>query len=211
MNVKIKDIGVGVLTAAFLYFSYLLLLLSLPYLSFDNTIDFLGTKQDVIHIDYWRVSFYVHVFTSIFILLSGFVQFFRFSFQRNLKLHRLLGKVYVFLILFLSGPAGLIMAFYANGGFWTKLGFVILGIGWLVFTYLAYHHIRKKNIQQHQNFMMRSYAFTLSAVTLRGWMFVFQWYYMDYYLSYLIVAWLSWGLNWAIAEYIICELKVKSI
>ncbi len=203
----LKLLGQIVLTVVFLFFSYLLLQLSIPYLSFDNRVEFLATKQDVIHNDAWRLAFYVHVFSSIFILLAGFPQFFRASFQRNLKIHRLLGKVYIFLILFASGPAGLLMAFYANGGFWTKLGFVILGVGWLVFTYLAYHHIRNKNLVQHRNFMIRSYAFTLSALTLRGWMFVFSWFYMDYYLSYLIVAWLSWSANLLVAEIIILTKK----
>ena len=88
---------------------------------------------------------------------------------------------------------------------------IILGIGWLVFTALAYYHIRQKNIELHRNFMIRSYAFTLSAVTLRGWMFVFSWFYMDYYTSYLIVAWLSWSLNLAIAELIIFYLNKRKI
>lgn len=207
MESNIKKLGQILITVIFLFFSYLLLQLSLPYLSFDNRIAFLGTKQDVIHIDAWRLSFYLHVFSSIFVLLAGFFQFFKFSFQRHLKFHRFLGKFYIILILFVSGPSGLLMAFYANGGIWTKLGFVLLGIGWLVFTALAYYYIRQRNIEAHRNFMIRSYAFTLSAITLRGWMFIFSWFYMDYHLSYLIVAWLSWCFNLGIAEYLIFQRK----
>lgn len=211
MEANIKTLGQIIITVIFLFFSYLLLQLSLPYLSFDNKIAFLGTKQDVINNDAWRLSFYMHVFSSIFVLLAGFPQFFKASFQRNLKLHRNLGKVYILLIILVSGPSGLLMAFYANGGFWTKLGFVILGIGWLAFTFLAYYHIRKRNIQAHRNFMIRSYAFTLSAVTLRGWMYIFSWFYMDYYTSYLIVVWLSWSLNLVIAEFIIYNHEQSKI
>ncbi len=203
METNIRTLLQIIITVIFLFFSYLLLQLSLPYTSFDNKIAFLATKQDVIHIDAWRLSFYLHVFSSVFVLITGFFQFFKASFQRNLKFHRFLGKLYIVLILFVSGPSGLLMAFYANGGIWTKLGFVLLGIGWLVFTALAYYHIRQRNIEAHRNFMIRSYAFTLSAMTLRGWMYVFSWFYLDYYISYLIVAWLSWSLNLAIAEFII--------
>ena len=211
MEANIKTLLQVIVTVIFLFFSYLLLQLSLPYISFDNKVAFLATKQDVINIDAWRLSFYLHVFSSIFVLLAGFFQFFKASFLKNSKFHRFLGKVYIIIVLFISGPSGLLMAFYANGGIWTKLGFIILGIGWLVFTALAYYHIRQKNIELHRNFMIRSYAFTLSAVTLRGWMFVFSWFYMDYYTSYLIVAWLSWSLNLAIAELIIFYLNKRKI
>lgn len=207
MKADLRKILLGLLIALFLFFSYQLLLLSLPYLSFNNQINFLASKQDVIHLIHWRIAFYVHVFTSIFILLAGFTQFFKFSFRANLRLHRILGKVYIFLILFLSGPAGLLMAFYANGGWLTKLGFICLGIGWLLFTFFAYYHIRNRNLAAHRNFMIRSYAFTLSAITLRVWMFFFSWFYVDYAQSYLIVAWLSWSLNWLIAEVIIQQFE----
>lgn len=203
----LKKTLIGVFSLVFVYLSYLMLILTLPYLSLDNTVAFLRSKQAIIHLDYWRVAFYVHVFSSIFILLIGFVQFFRFSNTSHLSWHRFLGKIYIFLILFLSGPAGLIMAFYANGGWIAQIGFIILALGWLVFTYLAYVHILNKRIGKHRNFMIRSYAFTLSAITLRAWMYLFSWMNIDYELSYIIVAWLAWMPNWSVAELIIYKQK----
>ena len=203
----IKKLSVGVLTVLFFIFSYLMLELTLPYISMDNTVAFLRSKQDIIHIDYWRIAFYVHVFSSMFILLTGFSQFFRFSFSEYLGLHRVLGKVYVFLILFVSGPSGLIMAFYANGGWLAQVGFVCLAIGWLVFTYLAYANIRQKKIARHRYFMIRSYAFTLSAITLRAWVFVFSLMNLGYEEGYIIVSWLAWLPNLFLAELIIYFLK----
>lgn len=199
-----NSIFIILLTILFLFLSYLMLELSLPYLSFDNTIEFLESKQDVIQNKVWRVSFYTHVFSSMFILLSGFTQFFRFSFQKYLNWHRWLGKVYIFLILFVSGPSGLIMAFYANGGLIAQIGFVFLGVGWLVFTYLAYYFIKNKNLLQHRNYMIRSYAFTVSALTLRAWVFLISYYSnLDYLTIGIVVAWLGWLPNWLVAEWII--------
>jgi len=196
-----------ILTIIFIYLSYLMLGFSLPYLSFDNTIDFLETKQDVIQNKIWRVSFYIHVFSSMFVLLAGFTQFFRFSFQRKLKLHRTLGKIYILLILLVSGPSGFVMAFYANGGIFAQIGFVFLAVGWLAFTYLAYHFIKNKNIRQHENFMIRSYAFTVSALTLRAWIYVLAYFYVDYWTIAVAVAWLGWLPNLAIGEWLIWKKK----
>ncbi len=187
----------------FVFFSYLMLELTLPYLSFDNTIAFLSSKQDIIHIDYWRLSFYVHVFSSMFILITGFVQFFRASFQRYLKLHRLLGKIYVFLILFVSGPTGLIMAVFANGGIIPQAGFVTLAIAWMIFTYLAYRAIRQKNLKRHREMMIRSYALTLSAITLRSWVFLFSYYDLGYLYTFVLISWIALIPNWLVAEAII--------
>lgn len=207
-----NSIAIIIITLIFLRLSYLMLHLSLPYLSFDNTIEFLETKQDVIQNKVWRVSFYTHVFSSMFILMAGFTQFFRFSFQRYLNWHRWLGKIYVFLILFVSGPSGLVMAFYANGGIYAQIGFVCLAVGWLVFTYLAYHYIRNKNLQEHQNFMIRSYAFTVSALTLRAWVYIIDYYSdLDYMTIGIIVAWLGWLPNWAIGEWIIWRKRKLQI
>ena len=189
-------------TGLILYASWLLILLSVPYLAFEKDVDFLKTKQLVYHIDYWRTSFYVHVFTSPIVILTGLFQFNRYLIGRKPAIHRFLGKIYIATVLFVSGPAALIMSFYANGRFPTRLSFILLTTCWLIFTWLAYGEIRKGNSQQHARLMLWSYALTLSAVTLRFYAWMLDIFNVNIHpeTAYLVIAWTSWIPNLVCAE-----------
>ncbi len=182
-----------------------MLKLTIPYFSFEIDVDFLLTKQAVIHIKIWRWAFYTHISTSLLVLVCGVVQFSQGILRRYPIWHRQLGKMYVLLILFASGPSGLIMAFYANGGIWAKTSFVVLTLLWMYFTAKAFMEIRRKRLRTHKAFMVRSYALTLSAVTLRLYSFIllpqlFRFYGKD---AYVFLAYISWLPNALIAELVI--------
>jgi hypothetical protein len=187
-----------------IFFSFLMLRITLPYLSFEPDVKFLKIKQWVIHNDVWRTAFFIHVVTSIFLLFAGFTQFSSPIKRRAATVHRIAGKVYVIILLFLSGPAGLIMAYYANGGLLSRIAFSTLSVLWLVFTAKAWIEIRRRNFVLHGAYMIRSYALTLSAITLRAWKYIlvliFHPHPMD---GYMIVAWLGWIPNLLIAEWLI--------
>lgn len=187
------------------YCSYLLVLLSLPYLSFERDIEFLATKQLIYHLDWWRYSFYVHVFSSPFVITSGLLQFNRYFIHRKVKVHRICGLIYAFFVVFISGPSALLMGLYANGGFVTQISFVVLSVLWITTTIIAYAYVRKRNYIQHANWMIRSYALTLSAITLRIYA-----YFMDVWnvplsptATYALISYLSWTVNVIGAEIVI--------
>ena len=187
------------------YCSYLLVLLSLPYLSFEPDIEFLATKQLIYHIDWWRFSFYVHVFSSPFVIISGLLQFNRYFIHRKVKVHRISGIIYVLFVTFISGPSALLMGLYANGGYVTQISFVVLSVLWIGTTIIAYVYARQHSYRQHANWMIRSYALTLSAITLRIYA-----YFMDVWniplspmATYTLVSYLSWMLNVIVAEILI--------
>lgn len=188
-----------------LYASYLLLLLSLPYLDMRRGIDFLKTKQLIYHIKHWRISFYIHVFTSILIITSGLLQFSKTILNNYTKIHRVSGAIYLIATLLISGPAALVMSFYANGGYPAQASFVILSILWLGSTFLAYYFLRKKNYELHGKWMVRSYALTLSAVSLRLYSYLFNVFYftMDPVDLYVLLSWMSWIPNLILAEILI--------
>jgi uncharacterized membrane protein len=124
------------------------------------------------------------------------------------KLHRTLGKAYVLLILALSAPSGFIMALYANGGIWAKASFTIISALWWYFTYKAYRYIVKGEVKKHLAFMYRSYALTLSAITLRTYVLLLP--YLIHIKGsdmYVLVAWLSWIPNLIVAEFLIRRAK----
>lgn len=138
-----------------------MLRITLQYIPINLDVAFLRIKQDYIDIIPWRIAFFVHVFTSMFALIAGFTQFSKSILKKHKKIHRNIGKLYVFVILFLTGPSGFIMAIYANGGLTSKIGFLLLDILWIYFTVLAFRFALKKDFKQHKQYMYRSYALTL--------------------------------------------------
>ena len=179
------------------YTSYLLILLSLPYIYFERDVEFLETKQLIYHIKPWRYSFYIHVFFSPIVIISGLFQFNRWTISNKPKVHRILGYVYVISVLLISAPSALIMAFYANGGRIAQTSFVILTLCWILFTWIAFQKAKKGNYTSHVKWMLRSYALTLSAVTLRFYAYLFDVFNIDIppRETYILVSYLSWIPN----------------
>lgn len=186
------------------YFSYLMVLITIQYIPVNFNVAFLQIKQDEIQHFHYQLAFFIHVYTSIFVLIIGLFQFSNRIRTAYTRVHRATGKIYIGIILFLSGPSGLIMGYYANGGWFTQISFCFLAMLWMFFTYMAYSHIRKGNIKLHRNFMYRSYALTLSAISLR----LFKWAIVTVFElppmdTYYIVAWAGWLVNLGIAEVLI--------
>lgn len=193
-----------ILLLALAFFTLLMIEITVPYLSFDDETAFLKIKQWIIHNEIWKASFYLHVITSCFCLLAGFTQFSNHVLKQCPGIHRTMGWMYIIIVLGFSAPSGLIMGIYANGGIFSQTAFVLLSILWIVFTFKAYSAVRNRDFEGHQKFMIRSYALTLSALTLRAWKYVivlaFRPHPMD---AYMLVAWLGWVPNLLLAEWYI--------
>lgn len=183
---------------------FLMLRTMISYTSFRGNESFLAFKQEYIHIKIWMYSFYIHVFTSILCLAAGMTQFSASLRLKSPRLHRQIGKIYVYSILLINFPVALVMAYYANGFLPSKIAFFILDILWFWFTLKAVIEIKRKNIEGHEKFMIRSYALTFSAITLRTWKFVISSAIdIDPQILYMIDAWLGFVPNLLIAELII--------
>ncbi len=193
-----------------IFFSYKMALLSIPYLEMKHDVEFLRTKGQVYHLDYWRIGFYAHVFTSVFVLLAGATQFTRFIVFRYPRIHRYIGYSYIWLVLFVSGPGALAMAFHAFGGLPAKASFVLQTVMWFIFTGGAWYYAMKKKWTNHAECMLLSYSLTFAAVTLRLIKYLFGILITNGYLkglkpidNYITVAWLSWVPNMIIAALLI--------
>ena len=116
-----------------------------------------------------------------------------------------MGAIYIVTVLLLTGPSGLVMGFFANGGPLSVVAFSTLALLWWWFTFKAYTAIRNRDYEAHSKFMYRSFALTLSAVTLRLWKYVIvnYLYEMPPMDLYRLVAWLGWVPNLILAEILI--------
>jgi hypothetical protein len=190
---------------------YLMFKLSIPYTSFQKNIDFLITKQNVYHIDYWRYAFYAHVFTSILVLPAGFTQFNSRFFAK--AWHRRLGMLYIITVLLISAPTGFLMGLHANFGLASKASFILLSLMWFITTLLAFINAKRRRFIEHGEWMLYSYALTLSAITFR--LIALSFDLFDIRVrpqeAYVATAWLSWVPNIIIAHLLIKMGFIKNI
>ncbi|HYJ89746.1 MAG TPA: DUF2306 domain-containing protein [Pyrinomonadaceae bacterium] len=192
------------------FFTFLMARITVAYIPYNTDVGFLRIKQDYIDIDHWRIAFFVHVYASLWVLIAGFTQFSEHIRDYYPRVHRAFGYIYVTDVLLITGPAGLLMGVYANGGLPSKISFVTLAIGWITFTAIAFVKAKNGDFVAHRNFMIRSYALTLSAVTLRAWKWGItnsvELHPMD---VYRMVAWLGWVPNIIAAELLIRKYYLK--
>ena len=195
----------GVCTLAILYFAWVMLGKVLPYFSFEHAIHFLGTKPDaVLDKRHFINAFYIHITSSMVVLVGGLFQFFPALVRHYPAAHRVLGKIYIATILLFAAPSGLILAFYANGGLPAKVGFTLQCIVWWALTFVAWREISKRRYQSHADMMIRSFAVTLAAMSLRTESyFMYYWFETKPIETYVTVTWLSWVGNLALAECLI--------
>lgn len=110
--------------------------------------------------------FWIHIGCGVIALLLGLLQFHSGLRTRFTRWHRRLGLVYLVMVL-CSGVAGFILSFSSATGVVSDWGFRLLSICWIVTTLVAYWRIIQRDISHHREWMIRSYALTLAAVTLR--------------------------------------------
>jgi uncharacterized membrane protein len=151
----------------------------------------------------------VHFLGGAVVIVLGAFQFNRRFRTRHLHLHRWFGRLYVIGVL-IGGVAALYLAFYSFGGVVTHFGFGLLAICWMGTTVSAYRHIRAGDVAVHQQWMIRSYALTLAAVTLRLYLPLFQIAGLSFEESYPVIAWLCWVPNLLVAEWLLVPRAARS-
>lgn len=178
-------------------------LYAFSYLSFNPELGILRQKAAFLKSSLaWKLAFYSHVVGGGVGLIAGVFQF-RESIRKKVPVHRALGKVYLGAIA-LGGLSGFVVAVFTEGGFIAQSGFVMLAVGWLFTTWMAYKKIRARQIDEHRNWMLRSYALCCAAITLRIILpFEQAVLHMDFVPAYRFVAWACWVPNLVVIEWYI--------
>jgi len=141
-----------------------------------------------------------HVFASATALILGPFQFMPGLRASRPKLHRWSGRAYLGMGVLVGGLAGLVMATHAFGGTTSRLGFGALAIAWLVTGALAYRAIRTGDTIAHRRWMIRNFALTFAAVTLRLQLPAAMALRIPFEVAYPIIAWSCWVPNLVVAE-----------
>ncbi len=146
------------------------------------------------------IPFYIHVTLAPFALLIGVWHFLPAT--RRGAWHRWAGRTYVAAVL-IAAVAGFIVAFTTAAGPLHATGFAILAVLWFGATLMAYVKIRARRYAEHRRWMIRSYALTCAAITLRIILPVGLASGLEFSTSYLLAAWGSWTINLVIAELVV--------
>ena len=143
---------------------------------------------------------YTHVFASIFALALGPFQFLARLRAARPRVHRVMGRLYLGVGVALGGVSGLYMATFAYGGVVARVGFTLLALAWLYTGWRAYSAIRARQVAAHREWMVRNFALTLAAVTLRIYLPMSMVAGLPFEGAYAAIAWLCWVPNLVAAE-----------
>jgi Predicted membrane protein (DUF2306) len=158
-----------------------------------------------------RTGIYAHIFASVVALALGPFQFSAKLRTARPGLHRWSGRLYLGVGVLVGGLAGLFMAFYAFGGLPARLGFGCLALAWLYTGFRAYLAIRARDLASHRRWMVRNFALTFAAVTLRLWLPASVVSGFPFELAYPAIAWLCWVPNLLVAEKLFNQTHELSI
>jgi len=157
-----------------------------------------------------RGGVYLHVFASAVALILGPFQFSNRLRARRPALHRWSGRIYLGVGVLAGGLSGLFMAAHAFGGPAARLGFACLALGWLYTGLRAYLAIRAGNVASHRRWMVRNFALTFAAVTLRLWLPGAMVSGMAFEAAYPVIAWLCWVPNLLAAELLLAQEPTRT-
>jgi hypothetical protein len=141
----------------------------------------------------------VHATCAGVALLLGPWQFLGRIRARWPRVHRWIGRSYVSLCL-VGGVTGAVLAWNTTAGEEARWGFGLLALSWLTCTSLAYLAARRRDFVSHRAWMIRSFALTFAAVTLRLYIPIGMVAGLTMAAAYPAIAWLCWVPNLAVAE-----------
>ncbi|MET0273284.1 MAG: DUF2306 domain-containing protein [Phenylobacterium sp.] len=141
----------------------------------------------------------IHAALASTALLLGPFQFVTRLRVRRPALHRTLGQVYVAACL-LGGVAGLLLAWGTTAGPVGQAGFGLLAIVWIATTAYAWRLAVARRFVEHRRWMVRSFALTFAAVTLRLYLPIAPMMGWDFMVAYRAISFLCWVPNLIVAE-----------
>jgi uncharacterized membrane protein len=146
-----------------------------------------------------RIALSLHALGGAIALLAGPLQFVPRFRESNWNRHRLLGWIYCSAVL-LGWCASLWIAPHAQTGWIASAGFLTLGAAWIAATGLAVQFILRGDALAHRRWMIRSYALTAAAITLRVYLPLSVAFHWPFSIAYPAIAWLCWIPNALTAE-----------
>lgn len=171
----------------------------------DPTFESFLSRKDVIltNENLWTTMIQVHIILAVVALMTGPLGLVKKLRVPSASFHRWNGRIYVLSIV-LNFIPGIYVAFFATGGWLSTFGFIVLELLWLTTTLLGYIHIRKRNIDKHRRWIIRSFSLSYANMTIYILVTTVHFgFTLSYAVSYTVAVWLCWIINLLLAEWII--------
>ncbi|MFD2262925.1 DUF2306 domain-containing protein [Lacibacterium aquatile] len=160
----------------------------------------IGPIPDAIFDNAFRQPFLaIHAGAAAVALLVAPFQLLSRMRQQHPTWHRITGRVYVAGCL-IGGATGFILALGASTGLPSTLGFGLLAIAWIYTTTQGWMSAVRRDIVSHRAWMIRSFALTCAAITLRVYLPIVELLFLPFVESYQAIAFLCWMPNLLVAE-----------
>jgi len=158
------------------------------------------------------ISIVVHAVFGAIALFVGMLQLIKSIREKFPVYNVIFRRVYYFSVI-ISAIFGLYVATYAQGGLVNKMGFFILDLVWIWSVIQAMIADKKSDMPGFRIWIVRNYALTFAAITLRLWL-PLLWSIYDFQPShfseiYQTLGFLCWVPNLIIVEWF--YLKTKKI
>ncbi|WP_349039786.1 DUF2306 domain-containing protein [Agrobacterium sp. SORGH_AS 787] len=151
----------------------------------------------------------VHAAGAATALLLGPWQFLPGVRTRWPWVHRYIGRLYT-LGCASGGLAALVLVAGQTSGLAAGAGFTALSLAWLTSTGLAVREVLAGRVVAHRRWMIRSFALTLSAITLRIYVPLADVFDVDFLTAYRTIAWACWVPNVLLAEIYLLRRPISS-
>ena len=142
---------------------------------------------------------YVHIIGAATALLIGPLNFIGAVRRRWPQVHRWIGRTYIVGCL-IGGAGGLVVAFGSTAGPVATAGFGLLAVCWITANVQGWRMARARRFGEHRQWMIRSFALTFAAVTLRLYMPLLAPFHIPILNGYRAISFLCWVPNLAVAE-----------
>ncbi len=142
---------------------------------------------------------YLHVAGAATALLTGPFQFLTGVRRRWPKVHRWVGRTYVVGCL-IGSAGGLPLAFGSTAGPIATAGFGSLAVIWAVANVQGWRTAMAGRFGEHRAWMIRSFAMTFGAVTLRLYLPLIPLAGVSFLDGYRAISFLAWVPNLILAE-----------
>jgi uncharacterized membrane protein YozB (DUF420 family) len=164
----------------------------------------------------WRYALWAHLTGGVTALLVGPMQLWLGLTRQHLRLHRMLGRIYLgAAVLGLSGASYLIVKELPSD--WVFAGGLLgLACAWTLTTGMGYLAIRRRRIQQHQEWMIRSYVVASAFVFFRVFVDVLHAFGVhspkgvQTSEELKLAAWFCWSIPLLVAEVLIQLRHMRS-
>lgn len=142
---------------------------------------------------------FIHVAGAVVALVLGSWQFLPALRRGAVRPHRWIGRVYVLGCL-VGGMAGLILAPGSSAGPIASTGFGSLAVIWIAVNLLGWRAALQGRFVEHRRWMIRSWALTLAAVTLRLYLPLVLILDLPFLPWYRAISFMAWVPNLIAAE-----------